>query len=241
MKLKKQKKTKYLKSFKKIIFLILFFWGLTFLIIAFGDFFEKKISPYLPKVQNAEEEKMRASLEKIKLPVLRLFDADQNFIGKGLWLKEDIFVAPDHLWDAGNKKLYYQNLPIKILVRDFSNDVLFFKIKNFQMFAEENKLKKDLWNLYLPTLNRYYYWRSDKNIQSVQVLKMSETFETSEIQIENLISFDANLKHGDSGTPVFDESGKIFGIFIATDLRESKAYMIKSDKIFELLRDFLGK
>jgi len=234
MEIKKQKKSKW-RAIKKMIFLLILFWVLTFVVIISSDLLSI-VSSYIPKIlftPKYQVEQIDSDIEKLELPIVNLKDSSGNLIGKGVLLKENIFVAPDHLWDAGDKKLYYENLPITILVRDFAQDLLFFKLK------QQDYQKVAKWNSHLPSKLKNYYWRTNLNVYSTQMINSNEVFESDNKIIKDLVSFDVNIEHGDSGTPVFDDQGKIYGIFISADLRENKSYMIKSETIQKLADEYL--
>ncbi len=180
---------------------------------------------------NPEPKASHIADQNIPLAVI-LEDEAGGVIGKGTQFQEDIYIAPDHLWQQGGK-LYADGYPIKVLVRDFRHDLLFFRT------ASKPSGSALTWVETPPGVGTKLFWHDGNRIHEVHVMSTKGTFATQQVEIEQLMTVDDTLSHGDSGSAVFDEKGHIHGILIATDLVEGVSYFVRGDRIRALAEEYL--
>lgn len=160
---------------------------------------------------------------------LILEDEKKNPIGRAVPVGNSLFISPDHLL-KNNSSLYYKGKKIKILVRDFENDILVFILED--QFWERVKFSKNP-----PAVGKKVFWFADKQIKQTQILGIGESFSVDNWKTKNLLSIEGIAYFGDSGSLVFDESGLVYGMLIGSDKAEQKSYAIRSDVLLHFLEE----
>ena len=172
----------------------------------------------------------QSALEEVIPTVLLLEDGRGRVVGKAIPFEKNIYITPDHLWQKTGK-LYFEGKPIEVLVRDFRHDVLFFTLKK--------ELSQSVsWHNVPPSLGQKLYWFDGFQIHKTTVLGVNESF-IAEDKIINLMSVEGKLEPGDSGTPLFDDRGNIYGMLISTDVERKRSYFVRADIIRELSEEYL--
>ena len=170
------------------------------------------------------------SVEENIPAVVGLENRDGEIMGYGTRLYEDVFVCPDHIWQEA-EKLYFGQWAIKVLARDFRHDMLFFRL------PPSYERRRLVWKNRAPSLGEKLYWFDGAQLHGVSVISTNETFTLDEVVIKDLMAVDGILEPGDSGSPLFDRSGYIYGMLVATDRGKEKSYFVRADKILELLEE----
>ena len=148
-------------------------------------------------------------------------------LGKSIKITPILFLTPDHLYQKENA-LYHNNKELKIISRKFDQDILFFE----GITTNENPVEI---NDMPPKIGEVIYWLHDNETATGKVLALSAEFEINNRVIKNLISFEGVAMPGDSGSPVFDVSGKLYGMIIGADREEGITYAVRGDRVLELL------
>ncbi|HEY5714008.1 MAG TPA: hypothetical protein VIT68_01525 [Candidatus Gracilibacteria bacterium] len=164
---------------------------------------------------------------------LNIHDQNQTIIGKAVHVEGDIFVTPDHLFvDHGDLFGLSQRAPLKIWLRDFEHDILFFKLAT--PLNSENTFSKNP-----PAIGKILFWKDADQIlsSSVEGIKASFSAQDNKATKKNLLVFSGHIKEGLSGTPLFDEKGVIYGIIIAADRSKNQIYALRSDIMQALLEE----
>ncbi len=163
--------------------------------------------------------------------VIVLENSESEIVGKAIPFSASIYVAPDHLWQSAGE-LFFQGKPIEVLVRDFQHDVLFFEPKQSGWY------ETPLWKDNPPAVGEVLSWFDGFQLHKVKVVGSEETFFSYD-EITNLMSVETVLEPGDSGSPLFDEMGNIYGMLIGTDIEKNKSYFVRSDIIQDLAAEYL--
>lgn len=163
-----------------------------------------------------------------------LEDASGNPLGSGIPLKLGVFVAPDHLWQV-SQSLYYNDLPVKVLARDFRHDLFFFTLENqiFTSFPE--------WSSTPPGVGQMLAWEDFGLLQQAPVFSAKADFELGNIKVQDLMQLSTVTNPGNSGKVLFDpDNFIIYGMLIASDSFKDVSYFVRSDIILELAREYLS-
>jgi len=163
------------------------------------------------------------SIEKIPNQILLY---NQNYVPAGIAIPiyKDIFVAPNLIFKL-DENLSWQNKKTKILIRDFSADLVFFELQN---------------NTFLPTrlsdippaLGETLFRFVDGEVLESVVTSVADDLDkftvTGEMRAEK-----------DFGAPIFDKNGKIYGILVGGNPEDLTLIFLRSDKIMGLLKESL--
>ncbi len=160
---------------------------------------------------------------------LVLENENQVPVGRAVPVGNDLFISPDHLFQK-SEKLFWKGEKIEVLVRDFENDILVFRIDNFFY---------DLGNFSFspPAVGQTVYLFDGQKKKETKVLGVGEEFKVENWTKKNLISISGTVEYGDSGSILFDEEGMIYGMIIGADKRKNRSYAIRSDVLMQFLKD----
>lgn len=213
------KKMKQMQSAKKIVcFLGVFITALSM----FGceETFFQSTTPKLETVEIA--------------PSLAITDRAGNPVGWGVALFENTIIVPDHLLQV-HRELFWQQQPITILARDFESDImggeLAFYAGPMADFASTP-----------PLVDTFLYWGSKREkLQSTQVLGVNEPFHIPGIdeKMLSLIQLQGVIQPGDSGLPVFDDRGVVYGVLVAADKQNGVSYALRADHLRAFINENL--
>lgn len=172
----------------------------------------------------------KKEISKKQIPsFLVLEDEKNNPIGRAIPIGNYLFISPDHLLKK-HSDLYYKGEKIEIMVRDFENDILVFRLEN--QFWESVQFSKNP-----PEIGKTVFWFDEGKAKETQVLGIGESFSVEHWETKNLISIEGIAYFGDSGSLIFDESGLVYGMLVGSDKVEQKSYAIRSDILLEFLEE----
>ncbi len=151
---------------------------------------------------------------------------DENYIPAGIAIPvyENIFVTSNLVFKK-DEGLIWRQKKAEILFRDFSTDLVFFKIEDSNLFPT-----------YLsdtpPVIGQTLFRFVDGEILESKILSVAD--ETDEFTVSGIMKQRKNL-----GIPIFDEVGKVYGIFIGGDSENNTLSFLRSDKILKLFTENL--
>ncbi len=160
-----------------------------------------------------------------------LHDSDGNKVGMAVSVQDQIFVTADHLKEKYDK-LFWKDLPIHIIARDFENNLLFFELDSWILDPPK-------WSDAPPVLGEKIFWVDEtSSLEREKVRSISENIEEDSLHKERIIiSGIAELPN--SGSPIFGEKGQVFGILVGADRSQGFSYAVRSDKILAILKENL--
>lgn len=165
-----------------------------------------------------------------------LFNAKKKQIGYAIRIETNLYLAPDHLFEKNKKQVFYKNTAekfskIKVKIRDFSHDILFFSLpqkpqKNiFPALIGEN-----------PKGNMFY-----KKNQKINTTKFHKKIPKIQIEhlknLQNIYAIPQIFEKGDSGLPFTDTHGNLSGILIATNPTKKESYILPANQIQKVYED----
>lgn len=183
-------------------------------------------------VKIVEQKSAEVLNKKVVIPsFLVLENEDKVPVGRAIPVGIDLFISPDHLFQK-SENLFWKGERIEVLVRDFENDILVFRLNNF-LYDSGN------FSFTPPAVGQTVYLFDGRQEKAIQVLGVGETFEVGAWMKKNLISISGTVEYGDSGSVIFDEDGLIYGMVIGADKVEDRSYAIRSDILMQFLEENL--
>ncbi len=157
-------------------------------------------------------------IQKIPTQIL-LYNQNYTPAGIAIPISDDVFVAPNSIFKL-DENLFWRNNKTKILIRDFSTDLIFFELKNGNFFSANFSDTP-------PAVGQTLFRFIDGEVLGLKVLSVADDVDrfTVEGEMEKMKDF---------GAPIFDKEGKIYGIFIGGIPKDSTLTFLRSDKILEL-------
>jgi hypothetical protein len=156
-----------------------------------------------------------------------LEDSQSETIGIGVPIDDRVFVTADHLLEK-YENIFWKEHEIEIFARDFDNNILFFRLPHW--------IGLDVrWSDSPPVIGSEIFWMNDLSISQEHVHSIKKL---SKDQIQKdiiVISGIANIKN--SGAPIFDAQGKVFGILVGGDKTQKLSFAIRSDVILDILQE----
>ncbi|MCF7812402.1 serine protease [Candidatus Gracilibacteria bacterium] len=156
-----------------------------------------------------------------------LSNSTGDIVGMGVPIQDQVFVTADHLLEH-HKILQWQSVPLEIVARDFDNDLLYFRLPTWRGIYPQ-------WSTSPPAVGSEIFWMDGSRLTEQKVHSVSNITEDQIDKDVITISGVSNL--GNSGSPVFDAEGKIFGILVGGDKSEELSYVVRSDMILEILEE----
>jgi hypothetical protein len=167
-------------------------------------------------------------LLKIAPDFFYIENIDREFVGKAIKLSENLYFTPDHIF-AKYKKLFYNGEQIKVELRDFSRDLLFFSLKKIPRDIKKINLISNL-----PALETKVFWEN-KQLNQAKLIGFNENFTVGDQQKKCLLKITGIANYGDSGSPVFTKNGEVLGILIGSNRVSNISYLISSQEIKKIL------
>ncbi len=172
-------------------------------------------------------------VEAVAPTAFPLEDEFGNTLGYATPVRSSVLVAPDHVWQS-TQSLYYQNVPIEVLARDFRHDVLFFTVPELEIQS------LPLWSDTPAGVGQILTWESGSQIQSALVSAAREDLVIGATTVEKLMTLPTVTEPGDSGQPLYNaEDLKVYGMLIASEALTKKSYFVRSDIILGLAKSYL--
>ncbi len=158
-----------------------------------------------------------------KIPTQILLQ-NKNFEPAGIAIPiyKDIFATSNSVFKK-DEKFFWQKEEAEIMIRDFSTDLIFFELGNNVFFP--TKLSDTP-----PAVGEILFRFADGEILESKILSMAD-------DTDKFTAFGEMNAQKDLGAPIFDKSGKIYGIFIGGNTENSTLVFLRSDKILELFKE----
>ncbi len=164
-------------------------------------------------------------------PHIILSDATSQAVGMAVPLQDNIFVTADHLREKFGD-IFWKEKRARVLSRDFEHDLMFIRFPEWEGVEPQ-------WADTPPAVGDDIFWIDEfssletKEVHSISQQLSEESFQEDQI----ILSGTADLAN--SGSPIFDERGRIFGILVGGDKEKKLSFAVRSDVIMKILREHL--
>ncbi len=151
-------------------------------------------------------------------------------IGNAIQIRPTIFVTTDHILDDKDD-LFIEEQEIIILARDFEHDLLVFSLQTpiSQNFLQLSKT--------LPTANMEIFWNQESQLHSGSIISQDTELKIGNETKKNLLTFSGVVTYGSSGLPIFDKSGKTWGMIVGGDTTLNRSYAIPTEWIMKFIAE----
>jgi len=149
---------------------------------------------------------------------------DFEVVGSGLAIDSHFSVAPDHLIRAYDR-LFVQGDLVQVVGRFSDSDIFFYRNttgKGFDRVFSSRNIQEGM-------------ILENRIKEEFVVLSSEALFHIGSYQIHPVLELEGIIEKGDSGSPLFDRSGKLVGMFIGADLVKETSYAVSGDLILELM------
>lgn len=203
--------------------LVIFAFGLV--LLGCGQETSVSIEPLMHSNNHRDSDKRRPTIPAH----IFLHNSDGEKVGMAVSIQDQIFVTADHLKEK-YENLFWKTTPIRIIARDFEDDLLFFEMESWPLDAPK-------WSDSPPVLGEEIFWIDETStLTTEKVRSISEHITEDALKNERIvISGIAELPN--SGTPIFGSNGQVFGILVGGDREKGVSYAVRSDKILKILKE----
>ncbi|MCF7917835.1 serine protease [Candidatus Gracilibacteria bacterium] len=156
-----------------------------------------------------------------------LSDTTNHVVGMAIPIQDKIFVTADHLLQT-YENIFWKGEEIQVLARDFDNDLLFFTLDRWVG-------NEAIWSDSPPVVGSAIFWVDGAEIAEEQVHSIAELGEDQIKRDVLVLSGTSDVPN--SGSPVFDATGKIFGVLVGGDMSRKVSFAVRADVVRRILKE----
>ena len=185
----------------------------------------------LVSIFNTGCEKNNVQVHNPKNKTIEITNAENKKIGIGTHIKDNIFLTADHLLNK-SENLYYKDAEIKVLARDFTHDLLLFKV--FQMDHGLWLMDDRSNNI---SIDPQFFWHDGVRQQELIFLRRQDEVVIEHEIKKDVFIFSGSIEPGFSGSPFYDKKNHLQGILIGGNHDHNHVFGTGGSVFFDFIRE----